>query len=60
MSTQELAQELGRPDARMVLHGSAAWLAYNDTVACRGIIFMGFCWNDDRIVSPGRVFLRHK
>ena len=50
MHTQELARELGHPDAQKLLSGSMARLAYNGSDSLPRAIPIGFYWNGERIV----------
>src|ERR1700738_5192226 len=50
MNTQELARELGHPDAQKLLSGSMARLAYNGHDAFPRHIPVGFYWTGERIV----------
>ena len=50
MNTQELARELGHPDARKLLSGSLARLAYNGHDGFPRVIPIGFYWTGERIV----------
>ncbi len=50
MNTQELARELGHPDAQMLLSGSLARLAYNGHDGFPRVIPVGFYWTGERIV----------
>ena len=50
MTTQELTQELGHPDAQKLLSGSLARLAYNGHNGFPRVIPVGFYWTGERIV----------
>ena len=50
MNTQELARELGDPDAQKLLSGSLARLAYNGHDGFPRVIPIGFYWTGERIV----------
>ena len=50
MNTQELARELGHPDAQKLLSGSIARLAYNGHDGFPRVIPIGFYWTGERIV----------
>lgn len=50
MNTQELARELGHPDAQKQLAGSLARLAYNGHDGFPRVVPVGFYWTGDRIV----------
>jgi nitroimidazol reductase NimA-like FMN-containing flavoprotein (pyridoxamine 5'-phosphate oxidase superfamily) len=50
MNTQELARELGHPEAQKLLSGSMARLAYNGYDRFPRVIPVGFRWTGDRIV----------
>jgi nitroimidazol reductase NimA-like FMN-containing flavoprotein (pyridoxamine 5'-phosphate oxidase superfamily) len=50
MNTQELARELGHPEAQKLLCGSMARLAYNGHDGFPRVIPIGFCWTGERIV----------
>jgi nitroimidazol reductase NimA-like FMN-containing flavoprotein (pyridoxamine 5'-phosphate oxidase superfamily) len=50
MNTQELARELGHPDAQKLLSGSMARLAYNGHDGFPRVIPVGFYWSGQRIV----------
>ena len=50
MNTQELARELGHPDAQRLLSGSTARLAYNGHDGFPWVILVGFYWTGDHIV----------
>jgi nitroimidazol reductase NimA-like FMN-containing flavoprotein (pyridoxamine 5'-phosphate oxidase superfamily) len=50
MNTQELARELGHPDAQKLLSGSLARLAYNGHDGFPRVIPVGFYWTGERIV----------
>jgi hypothetical protein len=51
MNTQELARELGHPDAQELLRsGSLARLAYSGHDGLPRVIPIGFHWNGERIV----------
>jgi nitroimidazol reductase NimA-like FMN-containing flavoprotein (pyridoxamine 5'-phosphate oxidase superfamily) len=50
MNTQELARELGHPDARKLLSGSLARLAYNGHDGYPRVIPVGFHWTGEHIV----------
>jgi hypothetical protein len=50
MNTQELARELGHPDAQKLLSGSLARLAYNGQDGFPRVIPIGFYWTGERIV----------
>ena len=50
MNTQELARELGHPDAQKLLSGSMARLAYNGHDGFPRVIPVGFYWTGERIV----------
>jgi len=50
MKTQELAGELGHPDAQKMLSGSMARLAYNGHDGFPRVIPVGFYWTGERIV----------
>jgi nitroimidazol reductase NimA-like FMN-containing flavoprotein (pyridoxamine 5'-phosphate oxidase superfamily) len=50
MNTQELAGELGHPEAQKLLSGSMARLAYNGHDGFPRVIPVGFRWTGDRIV----------
>jgi hypothetical protein len=50
MHAQELAQELGHPDAQKLLSGSVARLAYNGHDGFPRVIPIGFYWTGERIV----------
>ena len=50
MNTQELARELGHPDAQKLLSGSIARLAYNGDDGFPRVIPIGFYWTGERIV----------
>jgi hypothetical protein len=50
MNKQELARELGHPDAQKLLSGSMARLAYNGHDGFPRVIPVGFCWTGERIV----------
>jgi hypothetical protein len=50
MNTQELARELGHPDAQKLLSGSLARLAYNGHDGFPRVIPIGFYWTGERIV----------
>ena len=50
MITQELARELGHPDAQRLLSGSTARLAYNGHDGFPRVIPVGFYWTGERIV----------
>lgn len=50
MTPQELARELGHPDAQKLLSGSMARLAYNGHDGFPQVIPVGFCWTGERIV----------
>src|SRR5258708_12051022 len=51
MNTQELARELGHPDAQKLLSGSLARLAYNGHDRFPRVIPIGVYWSAERIVS---------
>lgn len=48
MNTQELARELGHPDAQKLLSGSMARLAYNGHDGFPRVIPVGFYWTGER------------
>ena len=50
MNKHELASELGHPDARKLLSGSMARLAYNGHDGFPRVIPVGFYWTGERIV----------
>jgi len=50
MNTQEIARELGHPDAQKLLSGSLARLAYNGHDGFPRVIPVGFYWTGERIV----------
>ena len=50
MNTQELARELGHPDAQKLLSGSMARLAYNGRDGFPRVIPVGLSWTGERIV----------
>jgi nitroimidazol reductase NimA-like FMN-containing flavoprotein (pyridoxamine 5'-phosphate oxidase superfamily) len=50
MNTQELARELGHPEAQKLLSGSMARLAYNGHDGFPRVIPVGFYWTGERIV----------
>lgn len=50
VNTQELARELGHPEAQKLLAGSMARLAYNGHDGFPRVIPVGFNWTGDRIV----------
>ncbi len=50
MNTQELARELGHPDAQKLLSGSLARLAYNGHDGFPRVIPIGFYWTGERVV----------
>ena len=50
MKADELAQELGHPEAQKLLSGSMARLAYNGPDGFPRVIPTGFYWTGDRIV----------
>lgn len=50
MDKQELARELGHPDAQKLLSGSMARLAYNGHDGFPRVIPVGFYWTGERIV----------
>jgi nitroimidazol reductase NimA-like FMN-containing flavoprotein (pyridoxamine 5'-phosphate oxidase superfamily) len=50
MNTQELARELGHPDAQKLLSGSMARLAYNGHDGFPRVIPVGFYWSGQRII----------
>jgi nitroimidazol reductase NimA-like FMN-containing flavoprotein (pyridoxamine 5'-phosphate oxidase superfamily) len=50
MNTQELARELGHPEAQKLLSGSLARLAYNGHDGVPRVIPVGFYWTGERIV----------
>jgi hypothetical protein len=50
MNTEELARELGHPDAQKLLSGSLARLAYNGQDGFPRVIPVGFYWTGERIV----------
>ena len=50
MNTDELASELGHPDAQKLLSGSMARLAYNGHDGFPRVIPVGFYWTGERIV----------
>jgi Pyridoxamine 5'-phosphate oxidase len=50
MNTEELARELGHPDAQKLLSGSLARLAYNGHDGFPRVIPVGFYWTGERIV----------
>jgi nitroimidazol reductase NimA-like FMN-containing flavoprotein (pyridoxamine 5'-phosphate oxidase superfamily) len=50
MNTQELAQELGHPDAQKLLAGSLARIAYNGHDGFPRVLPIGFHWTGERIV----------
>src|SRR5258705_1075160 len=50
MNKQELARELGHPDAQKLLSGSMARLAYNGHDGFPRVIPIGFYWTGERIV----------
>ncbi|KZS65442.1 pyridoxamine 5'-phosphate oxidase family protein [Mycobacterium pseudokansasii] len=50
MSKQELARELGHPEAQKLLSGSLARLAYNGHDGFPRVIPVGFYWTGERIV----------
>jgi nitroimidazol reductase NimA-like FMN-containing flavoprotein (pyridoxamine 5'-phosphate oxidase superfamily) len=50
MNTQELARELGHPEAQKLLSGSMARLAYNGHDGFPRVIPVGFHWTGERIV----------
>ncbi|VAZ75574.1 hypothetical protein LAUMK4_02551 [Mycobacterium persicum] len=50
MTEQELAAELGHPEAQKLLSGSMARLAYNGHDGFPRVIPVGFYWTGDRIV----------
>ena len=50
MKPQELARELGHPDAQKLLSGSLARLAYNGHDGFPRVIPIGFYWTGERIV----------
>ncbi|HVQ49577.1 MAG TPA: pyridoxamine 5'-phosphate oxidase family protein [Mycobacterium sp.] len=50
MNTQELARELGHPEAQKLLSGSMARLAYNGHDRFPRVIPVGFYWTGERIV----------
>lgn len=50
MNMQELARELGHPDAQKLLSGSLARLAYNGHDGFPRVIPVGFYWTGERIV----------
>lgn len=50
MDTQELARELGHPEAQKLLSGSMARLAYNGHDGFPRVIPVGFYWTGERIV----------
>jgi hypothetical protein len=50
MNSQELARELGHPDAQKLLSGSMARLAYNGHDGFPRVIPVGFYWTGERIV----------
>ena len=50
MNTQELARELGHPDAQKLLSGSMARLVYNGRDGFPRVIPIGFYWTGERIV----------
>jgi hypothetical protein len=50
MDAQELARELGHPDAQTLLSGSMARLAYNGPDGFPRVIPIGFYWTGERIV----------
>jgi nitroimidazol reductase NimA-like FMN-containing flavoprotein (pyridoxamine 5'-phosphate oxidase superfamily) len=50
MNKQELARELGHPDAQQLLSGSMARLAYNGQDGFPRVIPVGFYWTGARIV----------
>jgi nitroimidazol reductase NimA-like FMN-containing flavoprotein (pyridoxamine 5'-phosphate oxidase superfamily) len=50
MNKQELARELGHPEARKLLSGSMARLAYNGHDGFPRVVPVGFYWTGGRIV----------
>jgi nitroimidazol reductase NimA-like FMN-containing flavoprotein (pyridoxamine 5'-phosphate oxidase superfamily) len=50
MNTQELARELGHPEAQKLLSGALARLAYNGHDGFPRVIPIGFYWTGERIV----------
>jgi nitroimidazol reductase NimA-like FMN-containing flavoprotein (pyridoxamine 5'-phosphate oxidase superfamily) len=50
MDNKELARELGHPDARRLLDGTLARLAYNGPDGFPRVIPIGFYWTGERIV----------
>ena len=54
MNKQELARELGHPDAQKLLSGSMARLAYNGHDGFPRVIPVGFYWTGQRIVVSHR------
>lgn len=50
MNTQELARELGHPDAQKLLSGSLARLAYTGHDGFPRVIPIGFYWTGERVV----------
>ncbi|OHV05276.1 pyridoxamine 5'-phosphate oxidase family protein [Mycobacterium talmoniae] len=50
MNAQELARELGHPDAQKLLSGSMARLAYNGYDGFPRVIPVGFYWTGEHIV----------
>ncbi|MEZ0365031.1 pyridoxamine 5'-phosphate oxidase family protein [Mycobacterium sp. pUA109] len=50
MNAQELARELGHPDAQTLLSGSMARLAHNGHDGFPRVIPVGFYWTGERIV----------
>jgi nitroimidazol reductase NimA-like FMN-containing flavoprotein (pyridoxamine 5'-phosphate oxidase superfamily) len=50
MNKQELARELGHPEARKLLSGSVARLAYNGHDGFPRVVPVGFYWTGERIV----------
>jgi nitroimidazol reductase NimA-like FMN-containing flavoprotein (pyridoxamine 5'-phosphate oxidase superfamily) len=50
MNKQELARELGHPDAQKLLSGSLARLAYNGHDGFPRVIPVGFFWTGERVV----------
>ena len=50
MNKQELARELGHPDAQKLLSGSMSRLAYNGHDGFPRVIPVGFYWTGERIV----------
>ena len=50
VNTQELARELGHPEAQKLLSGSLARLAYNGHDGFPRVVPIGFYWTGERIV----------